>query len=359
VGVLTTENRSTWAKVRQQMIDADEGNHATLEAIQRALFVVRLDDGQPQNADEYARVALHGDGRNRWFDKSFQIIVQANGHTAINAEHSGIDGSTLLSLFEYAVSGDASQDTATPPSATLSPVERLRWTLTPDIERTIAIAEVHFDQLVANLGLKTLTFEHFGKNQIKQCKLSPDGFVQMALQLAHFKLHGACAPTYESAQTRLFFHGRTETIRSCSLQSLEFVQAMTQPDCPVETKRELLRKAVEWHTHQTREAMRGRGVDRHLLGLRLLAIEAGMELPALFKDPAYQFGWRLSTSQVPTRSGSSLGFGPVTTDGYGIRDESLSFHITDWTSCPRTDIDRFAQTLEQCLLEMRDVALER
>lgn len=34
------------------------------------------------------------------------------------------------------------------------------------------------------------------------------------------------APTYESATSRMFYHGRTETTRSCSMETKEWCQAM-------------------------------------------------------------------------------------------------------------------------------------
>lgn len=48
------------------------------------------------------------------------------------------------------------------------------------------------------------------------------------------------------------------------------------------------------------QAISGKGVDRHLLGLKLAALENNIELPEFFKDPAYTFSgtWRISTSQV-------------------------------------------------------------
>ena len=48
------------------------------------------------------------------------------------------------------------------------------------------------------------------------------------------------------------------------------------------------------------QVINGRGIDRHLLGLKLTAIESGEAIPELFKDPAFSESchWRLSTSQV-------------------------------------------------------------
>ena len=63
--------------------------------------------------------------------------------------------------------------------------------------------------------------------------LSPDAFVQMALQLGYYKMHGTSKPTYESAQVRKFAYGRTETCRSVSVESVTWVQAMKDPSLSV------------------------------------------------------------------------------------------------------------------------------
>lgn len=63
--------------------------------------------------------------------------------------------------------------------------------------------------------------------------MSPDAYVQMAMQLAWHKAQGDFTATYETAATHMFLRGRTETIRSFSLESWLFVKAMTDPRCSV------------------------------------------------------------------------------------------------------------------------------
>lgn len=48
----------------------------------------------------------------------------------------------------------------------------------------------------------------------------------MAQQFAFYRLHKVPGAHYESASTRRFLHGRTETIRSCSVESIRFAQKM-------------------------------------------------------------------------------------------------------------------------------------
>ena len=41
---------------------------------------------------------------------------------------------------------------------------------------------------IDNLDLYVMEHNAFGKGDVKKCKLSPDAFIQMALQLAYFKV---------------------------------------------------------------------------------------------------------------------------------------------------------------------------
>lgn len=49
----------------------------------------------------------------------------------------------------------------------------------------------------------------------------------------------------------------------------------------------LLQRAVEKFQDTMKEAMKGYGCDRHLLGLYLTAVEQALELPELFIDPSF------------------------------------------------------------------------
>lgn len=69
--------------------------------------------------------------------------------------------------------------------------------------------------------------------------------IQMALQLAYFRLHQKFVLTYESATTRLYYKGRTETIRPVSEHSIAFVKSIDDPSVPREEVKKALRKAIE------------------------------------------------------------------------------------------------------------------
>ena len=67
----------------------------------------------------------------------------------------------------------------------------------------------------------------------------------MALQLAYYRLHKKVVLTYESATTRHYYQGRTETIRPVSDHSVAFVRAMDDPNTPKEEIKKMLKKAIE------------------------------------------------------------------------------------------------------------------
>ena len=68
---------------------------------------------------------------------------------------------------------------------------------------------------------------------------------QMALQLAYYRLHQRLVLTYESATTRLYYQGRTGTIRPVSEHSVAFVKSFDDPSVPREEVKKALRKAIE------------------------------------------------------------------------------------------------------------------
>jgi carnitine O-acetyltransferase len=84
LGVLTTESRPVWAGHRATL-EADEGNKMCLEVIDKALFVVALDDTSPKDASEMCSNMLCGTYRleegvqvgtctNRWYDKVRPVL---------------------------------------------------------------------------------------------------------------------------------------------------------------------------------------------------------------------------------------------------------------------------------------------
>ena len=111
----------------------------------------------------------------------------------------------------------------------------------------------------------------------------------------------------------------------------------------------------------------GNGIDRHLLGLRLLnAItpqnEERKDANALFADPLFNRSteWVLSTSHLPLRHASrSVTFRPVHPDGYGVLymvDRSTTkLVVTTYTHSNQSKIDAFCSAVIQALADIQKV----
>lgn len=52
-----------------------------------------------------------------------------------------------------------------------------------------------------------------------------------------------------------------------------------------ESKRNLLKMSIDKHNQLMKEAKEAQGIDRHMFGLYILALEQGLPPPDLFVDP--------------------------------------------------------------------------
>ena len=71
--------------------------------------------------------------------------------------------------------------------------------------------------------------------------------------------------------TRLYLQGRTETVRSLTVEAKEFVLAMVDDTVPPEEKYKLLHKAADLHAKMYKDCMNGKGIDRHLFALFIVS----------------------------------------------------------------------------------------
>lgn len=69
----------------------------------------------------------------------------------------------------------------------------------------------------------------FSSKYIKSKGLGLDGCLQMSFQLAHYRLFGKTVSTYESANQSAYKHGRTETIRSATVESDTMCKVFSAP----------------------------------------------------------------------------------------------------------------------------------
>ncbi|XP_046961406.1 carnitine O-acetyltransferase-like isoform X1 [Vanessa cardui] len=374
IGILTSENRDNWAKA-YQLLSKDKVNRESLLDVETSLAVLCLDaatgvwrlEGDPRRTLAAAQT-IHGggsrsNGANRWFDKTIQFIVGADGITGLTYEHSPAEGQPIAVLTDFIINYIEQNKPVESSSSNPKDPVRLTFNVSKEVAQMISTAKTNLDKLVADLDLNCFKFDRYGKNFIKSHKMSPDSYLQMAMQYAFYKLHGTPGAHYESAATRMYAGGRTETIRSCSVQSVQFARAMLDERAAPRDKLAAMHGAVKAHKDYTVQALQGLGVDRHLLGLKLIAIENGIELPKLYSDTGYvrSAHMRISTSQVACRCDGFMCYGPLVADGYATcynpRDDDVNFATAAFAAHPDTASATYRAALEHALTDMHDVLL--
>ncbi|KAM4705893.1 peroxisomal carnitine O-octanoyltransferase [Rhinophrynus dorsalis] len=367
LAALTTEERTRWALTREHLISLDLKNATNLEQIQNSLFVVSLDDasppGSPEDYSQITMLALGGDPTIRWGDKSYNLIAWRNGVFGSNCDHAPYDAMVLVTMCDYIDQNIKACEGCWKGSTIVRELpcpKELVFTVDQKILNDIALAKDQYFLQVSDLQIVNYAFTSFGKMLVKQKKLHPDTFVQLALQLAFYKLHGRPGCCYETATTRLFYHGRTETMRPCTVEVVAWCRAMLDPHSTFSQQHDLMLKAFAKHNKMMKECQNGKGFDRHLLGLLLLAKEQGLPVPELYTDPAFTRSggggnFILSTSLVGYTNvhGAVV---PMIPEGYGffyrIRDDRFVVACSAWKSCPDTDAEKLCHTVFRNFHEM-------
>ncbi|XP_064022938.1 peroxisomal carnitine O-octanoyltransferase isoform X2 [Pogoniulus pusillus] len=372
LAALTSSERTKWAELREYLIGLDPKNLTHLEKVQSSLFVVCLDDASPhatlQDYSELTRLGLVGDPTVRWGDKSYNCIFFANGLCSAFCDHAPFDAMALITMLAYVDKKIVENEGKWKGSDKVRELpwpEELLFTVDQKLISEIGRAKDLYYTKVSQVQLVNYVFTSFGKALIRARKLHPDTFVQLALQLAYYKCHGRPGCCYETAQTRRFFHGRTETIRPCTLEALQWCKAMLEPAHPAPQRLQLMQKAFAKHNKMRKECENGKGFDRHLLGLLLTAQEQGLPVPELYVDKAFAASggggnFVLSTSLTGyTRfNGAAL---PMVAHGYGffysIRDDRIAVSCSSWKSCPETSAELLCRTVFQCFQDMLQLSV--
>lgn len=238
IGVLTAGHRDNWYNAYTHLNEISETNQENFKAIEDGLFMLCLDDySAPKNLDMSHLQMFHNhDAHNRWFDKCVQLIVSSNGRAGVNGEHSPVDAVVPGRMFEFVLSQEPASDPENSINGKkLKSPERLIWKVDEQVTKHIQEASSTALALIKDTESCLLQTDLYGSRYIKEvAKVSPDAYIQIALQLAYQRVHRAITPVYESSSTRLFKHGRTETGRSMSMESMKFVKAFDNDDILVD-----------------------------------------------------------------------------------------------------------------------------
>lgn len=347
IGAMTTANRERAAEV-YELISGSEINRESLDLINKALIVVCIDE-ESNKTSRTMRQLLLSDGKNRYFDKCGQLIVNKNGEMAFNNEHTGADGTTWFTIIDAMhktllnSEGDKERTEFFESYDTIENKE-VQWDLSEEMKETLDQLQREHVETSDNVHVDGLYFNLFGKDTIKSLGMSPDAFFHIALQLAQYRTFGELRSTYEPVAVRYFRQGRTDCARAVNDSVLAFVKAVVDDHADTATQFQLLSDASVAHLRRIARCQKGLGVERHIYGLKkvyeLYGKELGIdEIPAFFSDPGllklrHDF---ISTSGLGSEAVKFFGFGPVVQDGFGIGYGVRRNCITVSLSCKKVN----------------------
>lgn len=385
LGYLTSDDRDKCAEAREELLRVGGSKmEDALKVLESGAVLICLDENeQPVSKKQTSEILWTGNvtsGHNRWFDKSIQLICTNNGKAGMNGEHSMMDGMPVVNFCNFItnksykdVLAESDSKRAHHTGGYESPDQNVKdifgsciAELTSSDSKVVGHVQQcksNYEKLISDHEMQVQSFQGYGSSAMKKMGYSPDAYVQIAMQLATYRLWGEQGGTYEATQVRPFLHGRTETTRTVSPASEAFVKMMglrpkqDEMDATQRAKKvELLHEAVSSHAKYIGLAAKAMGVDRHFLGLAL-SVKDGETAPTLYSDPVYARAktWRVSTSHLTHPRFDNWGYGEVTPNGvglaYSIHPNHCMFCITalrehDWP-------ERLSHLLEEALLEMQ------
>lgn len=168
----------------------------------------------------------HQNGMNRYVDKELQIIVANSGRAGVMGEHSPADAAVPNMMFDWVLKNEGNAKLLAGPNVGLAKPTKLKFAADAQINADIAAAKQETKEWIGKLDSVVAEYDKYGAGWAKKnLKVSPDAFAQMCLQLAFARLYKWPTATYETASTRQCLLGRTETTRTCSVDSEKWARS--------------------------------------------------------------------------------------------------------------------------------------
>lgn len=254
-----------------------------------------------------------------WAYKPMTICANVeNDNCFVHLEHSSYDAAALQAMFERCEKTAQSLPTH-PPVFSLAKgeageVEELHWQLSDTQRHTLeTLQQAHHDKAKDyQVAITTIDVD----TTIIPERTSIDCLMQLPMQYAQLKTFGKIRNTYEAVDVSHFLAGRTECVRPVSSESVAFSKALLAETATIDD----FNPAHSEHKNRIKTCKQGHGVNRHLLGLQLMAKQRGIT-PTIFNDKGYVTLTHdfLSTSSLGDRHlVGDFAFTPTLKGGLGV-----------------------------------------
>ncbi|SMF79885.1 choline/carnitine O-acyltransferase [Pseudobacteriovorax antillogorgiicola] len=222
VGLGTILERPRWAYWKEKISNSHFINSINFKEISNSLFVLCLDNNKIVNTHDFVK-CVRDTYKNRYFDKSMQLICFASGDAGLSYEHSFADGHHINQFARevYRRSLQVEVD-----NAEIKRVSPLHWIDVPDeFVRLVQRKETDAKEAMKHSFFFDSTID---TNLCQRLKILPDAVLQLLLQTVALRCSGRMVSASEAIHMRHTKGGRYETINTLSQHSKEFAIAWSE-----------------------------------------------------------------------------------------------------------------------------------
>ncbi|MDK7083037.1 choline/carnitine O-acyltransferase [Pseudoglutamicibacter cumminsii] len=284
-------------------------NHRVYDRLGDMLFTVELlTDNDATDAQRMREATFTPRGAWVYKPLSYQVSLHDNW-TAVNVEHSCIDGATLLTAMQRIQTAELPTEAST--ELTQLEAEELVWTLDEDTAAEIRKLAGAYAERASKFTVQIITAPHRPPADMP-FKFSRDAAAQLTMTIAQQLTYGRIRAVYEAVDMREYRAGRTECLRAATPEAAAFAQKLVAGTA---THDDLL-AAANAHRSWVKRCKSGNGFDRHIQ--MMATIDAS---DPFFTDDAVLAVRRdfLSTTSVGgPQQIVRYSFAPTVPEGFGI-----------------------------------------
>lgn len=284
-------------------------NHRVYDRLGDMLFTVELlTDNDATDAQRMREATFTPRGSWVYKPLGYQVSLHDNW-TAVNVEHSCIDGATLLTAMQRIQTAELPSEAST--ELTQLEAEELVWTLDEDTAAEIRKLAGAYAERAAKFTVQIITAPHRPPAHMP-VKFSRDAAAQLTMTIAQQLTYGRVRAVYEAVDMREYRAGRTECLRAATPEAVAFARKLVAGTA---TNDDLL-AAANAHRGWVKRCKSGNGFDRHI---QMMATIDGSD--PFFTDDAVLAARRdfLSTTSVGgPQQIVRYSFAPTVPEGFGI-----------------------------------------
>ncbi|KAL2209750.1 beta-ketoacyl synthase domain-containing protein [Sarocladium strictum] len=310
-GILTADNRVTWAQNRRAAMERNPRNAEYLKVVEEAIFVMCLDHQTPESDTEQINFTFFGDGFNRWFDKSYQIVVMANGKTSFIAEHGALDGMTSWSYSEAmqkAIFAHKSEsDVGYTPWEGPVHVEELVFGSTPDLDAHMLAVRDKYIITASTNEYRNYYVPHFGSADLMALEVPVKSVLDITVQLASRIFYGHNTACWELLSMAHYHKGRQEIMQTCTPSVASFCAIADDDSIPLKERRSRLLALCREMATNLRQSQ-GAGAFMRLFEIMrtIWPTDEGADDPRLFREGLFWPQPATFTQHMPSGSAGSI-----------------------------------------------------